>query len=160
MQARHEHKVRRAHRPHHGDNDRPPARGGEADGVSSACAMSPRAALRASATTHHSLLDGALQVVVNVIVQQRVLCWTPGSGFRWRAKHDLARLWHNIAVTYMLVECHSGYDVPWAMHRVVPGVLGGAPAHEQHHARGDVCFAQFSTYLDYAFGTGQRSKMA
>ena len=136
--------LRRAHRAHHGGDDAAAAAGG---------------ALRASATTHHSLLDGTLQVVVNVLVQQRAPCWARGR--RWpglRAKHDLARLWHNVAVTYMLVECHSGWDAPWGMHRVAPGLLGGAPAHERHHAGGDVCFAQFSTYLDRLCGTGPGAK--
>ena len=107
-------------------------------------------ALRASETTHHSLVDGMLQVAVNVVVQQRA--WHPWSG-RWGRKHDLSRLLHNVAVTYMLTECHSGYDAPWCMHRVAPAVLGGGLRHREHHHHGTVCFAQFSLYLDWLCGT-------
>ena len=100
-------------------------------------------------TTHHSLVDG-MQVAVNVVVQQRA--WHPWSG-RWGRKHDLSRLLHNVAVKYMLTECHSGYDAPWCMHAWRRLCLGGGLRHREHHHHGTVCFAQFSLYLDWLCGT-------
>ena len=67
-------------------------------------------------------------------------------------KHDLSRFLHNLVVTYMLVEIHSGYDAPWSMHRVCPAVFGGARAHELHHRHGAVCYHEFFKYMDVLLG--------
>eukprot|EP00931_Biecheleriopsis_adriatica_P065231 TRINITY_DN39820_c0_g1_i1.p1 TRINITY_DN39820_c0_g1~~TRINITY_DN39820_c0_g1_i1.p1 ORF type:complete len:348 (-),score=30.66 TRINITY_DN39820_c0_g1_i1:38-1081(-) len=97
----------------------------------------------ASETVYHSLLDGALQVGVNILVQQI----SP-----WGFKHPLARAIHNIVVTYLLVETHSGYDLPFMSHRIFPGVFGGSLHHEAHHRNGRVCYHQFFTYIDKSLG--------
>jgi len=101
------------------------------------------AAHNASETVYHSLVDGALQVCVNILVQQI----SP-----WGHKHPLARALHNVVVTYLLCESHSGYDLPFMSHRLFPGIFGGSPRHESHHQISGVCYHQFFTYIDDACG--------
>ncbi|GMI17993.1 hypothetical protein TrLO_g9054 [Triparma laevis f. longispina] len=92
-------------------------------------------------TVQHGYLDGAAQVVVNVIVQQI-------SPFGFGNKHFLSRLLHNILVTYLLTESHSGLDEKWMTHRLYPNLFGGAKRHQQHHERGEGFYQQFFMYLD------------
>ena len=101
-------------------------------------------ALNPVETVQHSYLDGGLQVMVNILVQHI----TPFGGH----KHMMSRLIHNIIVTYLLTESHSGYNFGWMSHNLWPGVLGGAPRHDGHHKDGRVYYQQFFTYLDNAFG--------
>ena len=37
----------------------------------------------------------------------------------WGKKHALSRFAHNLVVTWLLSESHSGYDLPWMSHRFV-----------------------------------------
>mmetsp|Transcript_15914 Transcript_15914/g.24484 ORF Transcript_15914/g.24484 Transcript_15914/m.24484 type:complete len:277 (-) Transcript_15914:35-865(-) len=97
--------------------------------------------LRASETVRLSPLDAALQVAVNILVQNI----QPN-------KHPLTRLAHNITIIYLLVEAHSGYDFPFFTHNICPVVFGGSIRHNIHHQRGDVYFHQFLKYLDDLFG--------
>jgi methylsterol monooxygenase len=90
---------------------------------------------------HHSLMDGSLQVGANILALKLL------------GLHPLARALHNILVTYLLTESHSGYDMPFMLHNVVPGtILGGPPRHEEHHKYGTVNYHQFFTYLDSWLG--------
>ena len=57
----------------------------------------------------------------------------------WGYKDPLSRALHNLMVTYLLTEAHSGYDLPFMSHRLFPGVFGGPVAHEQHHQQGGGC---------------------
>lgn len=104
-------------------------------------------ALRARETTHHSLFDGFCQVACNVAVQQVAVPFLVPT-----RKHDLSRFLHNLVVTYMLVEIHSGYDAPWSMHNVCPFLFGGARSHELHHKHGTVCYGEFFRYMDVLLG--------
>jgi len=101
--------------------------------------------LSAELVVNQSLEDGTMQVLVNMLVQNMPLYWG-------LPKHKLSRLLHNILVTYLLSEAHSGLDLPWSMHRLCPRLLGGAYRHEYHHHRRDCCFHQFFCYLDDFFG--------
>jgi cholesterol 25-hydroxylase len=88
-------------------------------------------------TVQHSYADGFLQVAVNIAVQQI----SPFSGLA--GKHPLSRLLHNVIVTYLLTESHSGYrDLPFMSHVLYPSVFGGAPRHEAHHHDGRVYYHQ------------------
>jgi cholesterol 25-hydroxylase len=91
------------------------------------------------------------QVLVNIIVQQV----SPFGG----PKHVLSRLLHNIVVTYLLCEAHSGYDLPWMSHRVFPAVFGGSVRHNAHHNKGDCYYQQFFKYIDDAAGFVESSKV-
>merc|ERR1711902_219710 len=92
--------------------------------------------LRASETIRNSFIDGSMQVLTNIIVQDI------GN------KHPLTRLAHNLVVIYLLVESHSGYDFPFFSHNICPWLFGGSVRHNIHHQRGDVYFHQFFKYLD------------
>ena len=101
--------------------------------------------LNALETVQHSYIDGFLQVFVNIMVQQI----SPFGG----AKHVMSRLLHNLSVTYLLSEAHSGYrDLPWMSHNLFPEILGGAPRHEAHHHNGRVYYQQYFKYIDDFFG--------
>ena len=95
-------------------------------------------------TVQHSYIDGFLQVAVNILVQHI----SPFAG----PKHILSRLAHNIVVTYLLAEAHSGYDLQFMSHNIFPEFLGGSPRHEKHHHDGRVYYQQYFKYLDDFFG--------
>lgn len=99
--------------------------------------------LCASEVQHHSFVDGTLQVIVNMFVQNSSLPW-------YGRKHYLSRLLHNVIVTYMLTEIHAGYDGFWSMHNLLPWLVGGAKRHEMHHHNGTRYFQQFFMFLDDA----------
>lgn len=101
--------------------------------------------LNALQTVQHSYIDGFLQVFVNIMVQQI----SPFGG----PKHVMSRLLHNLSVTYLLSESHSGYrDLPWLSHNLFPEIFGGAPRHEAHHHNGRVYYQQYFKYIDDFFG--------
>ena len=92
-------------------------------------------------TVQHSFIDGALQVAVNIIVQQI-------SPFGFGGKHLLSKLAHNVVVTYLLVESHSNLDEGWMSHRLWPEFFGGSVQHEVHHRTGKGGYQQFGTWID------------
>jgi len=102
--------------------------------------------VEAASVVNHTLIDGGLQVVVNICVQNLPLLGCP--------KHKMSRLLHNILVTYMLTEAHAGLDLPWCCHRVFPEVFGGSLRHEIHHHLHRCYYHQFFKYLDDFFGYG------
>jgi sterol desaturase/sphingolipid hydroxylase (fatty acid hydroxylase superfamily) len=81
----------------------------------------PSSTLEARDVLRHSILDGSLQVVCNILVQQ----YNPW-GVR---KSRLARLVHNIIVPWMLTESHSAASSPWIWRRWFVGVR----EHRLHH---------------------------
>lgn len=105
-----------------------------------------RKPLTVDTVIHHHFVDGFLQVFVNVLVQQ----YTPFGP--WRSKHLVSRMFHNIVVTYLLCEAHSGFDLPFMSHRVFPWLFGGSPRHNHHHHDGRIYYHQFFKYLDDYFG--------
>ena len=81
----------------------------------------PMKHLEAYHVLHHSLPDGILQVIVNIIVQRFTL-WG-------NVKTRFARMMHNILVTMMLTESHSASSYPnffkwWCV---------GVREHRNHH---------------------------
>ena len=98
-----------------------------------------RVAHNAVETVQNSYLDAGIQVSINILVQNI----SP-----WGYKDPLSRALHNLMVTYLLTEAHSGYDLPFMSHRLFPRVFGGAPRHELHHQHGNVYFHQFFMWLD------------
>ena len=88
-------------------------------------------------TLRHSLVDGSLQVLVNIMVQRH----TP-----WGlVKSRLARVCHNMLVIWMLVESHTSSPTPyiWRKHFV------GIREHHNHHLGSQYSrHQQFFGYLD------------
>lgn len=94
-------------------------------------------------TLRHSLVDGTLQVAVNILVQQ----WTPWGTVRTR----LARVLHNVLVVWMLVESHTRVPKGYVWRRWCIGVR----EHWRHHSDGGISvenqrYQQFFGYLDSA----------
>lgn len=110
-----------------------------------------RESLLGRLVVNHSFLDGAAEVLVNILVQNLPL-------LLGMPKHKLSRFAHNVVVTYLLTESHCGLDLPWGSHRVLPQVFGGAYRHEMHHRLGKCCFHQFFCYLDDLLGFGPKKK--
>ena len=70
----------------------------------------------------HSMLDGTLQVLVNISVQRH----TP-----WQTvKSRLARAIHNIVITWMLTESHTCTSYLYLFRRCCDGVK----SHRKHHS--------------------------
>lgn len=106
-------------------------------------------ALNSIETVQHSYIDGGLQVMTNILVQHI----SPFGG----PKHMLSRIIHNIIVTYLLTESHSGYNLPWMSHNIWPEFIAGSPRHDRHHHDGRVYYQQFFMYLDDAMGLTDQS---
>ena len=109
-----------------------------------------RAAHNAVETVQNSYLDAGIQVSINIFVQHL-------SPWGFAHKHPLSRVLHNLMVTYLLSEAHSGYNLPFQSHKLFPKIFGGAPRHEEHHQRGSTCYHQFFMYLDDLRGCGPKA---
>ncbi|MBN3307817.1 C25L1 protein, partial [Amia calva] len=56
--------------------------------------------------------------------------------------------------TWMSVEGHVGYEMPWALNNIIPlGLYGGTPAHDMHHQKPHSNFAPFFSHWDKICGT-------
>ncbi|XP_067092973.1 cholesterol 25-hydroxylase-like protein [Osmerus mordax] len=68
--------------------------------------------------------------------------------------HPLTKMLFFSLNIWMSVEDHSGYDLPWSPHRLVPfGLYGGAPHHDLHHLKFNVNYAPYFTHWDRLLGT-------
>lgn len=95
--------------------------------------------LEARDTLRHSVVDGSLQVIINIALQRHTL-W---GGVKTR----LARLLHNIIVIWMLTESHAAAPTPYVWRRWCVGVR----EHHRHHTGREgelVRHQQFFGYLD------------
>ncbi|GAB5354809.1 hypothetical protein AAMO2058_000151300 [Amorphochlora amoebiformis] len=105
------------------------------------CKHHTKRKLCAVEVVRHTFIDGLMQVSANIITLN--LLGLPA----------FSRMVHNLVVTYMLTEIHSGYDMPWMLHNILPrGILAGSPVHEAHHQYGNKGFHQFFTYFDKLLG--------
>ncbi|TWW60728.1 cholesterol 25-hydroxylase [Takifugu flavidus] len=66
--------------------------------------------------------------------------------------HPLSETVFHLVNTWLAVEDHCGYNLPWALHRLLP-LMGGAPYHQDHHIffRGN--YAPYFSHWDRLFGT-------
>jgi sterol desaturase/sphingolipid hydroxylase (fatty acid hydroxylase superfamily) len=103
----------------------------------------PSESLFPMSTFHHHLLDASLQVGINIVVQQVPLAFLFAG-----PRHKFSKVVHNLVVTYLLVEAHSGFDLPFMSHRLLPAIFGGSVRHQIHHQQGWLFFHQFFRYLD------------
>lgn len=108
-----------------------------------------RGIVEATDVLNHSFIDGALQVLVNIYAQR----YTP-----WGiAKSRLARLLHNVIVTWMLTESHSSSSNLYCFRRWFVGVKNhrlhhigyyGKQQRNRNHAFTLTHYQQFFGYLD------------
>lgn len=63
--------------------------------------------------------------------------------------HVLTRTVFVAVFVWLLVEIHSGLDLPWAYDKILPsGWAGGARKHMQHHAGGGHGYAPYFSWCD------------
>jgi sterol desaturase/sphingolipid hydroxylase (fatty acid hydroxylase superfamily) len=98
--------------------------------------------VRAIDAVRHTFWDGTFDVFCSVFALKFV------------GSHPLCRLLHNIVVTYLITEAHSGYVLPWSLSQVIPeGIVLSASNHQEHHDNGRCNYGKFFTILDRIFGT-------
>ncbi|KAG9333052.1 hypothetical protein JZ751_013837 [Albula glossodonta] len=66
--------------------------------------------------------------------------------------HPLSEILFHLLNTWLAAEDHSGYDLPWALHRLLP-MFGGAPFHQLHHQKFRGNYAPYFKHWDWLFGT-------
>ncbi|KAM3867741.1 cholesterol 25-hydroxylase-like protein [Diretmus argenteus] len=66
--------------------------------------------------------------------------------------HPLSEAFFHLLNSWLAVEDHCGYDLPWALHRLLP-CLGGAPHHQAHHSQPWGNYAPYFTHWDHLCGT-------
>nr|XP_020446289.1 cholesterol 25-hydroxylase-like protein [Monopterus albus] len=99
---------------------------------------------------HHILLALAAQDASSVELLSLLLLavsstWLVGC-------HPLSEVVFHLLNSWLAVEDHCGYDLPWALHRLLPCV-GGAPYHQAHHSLQVGNYAPYFTHWDHLFGT-------
>lgn len=66
--------------------------------------------------------------------------------------HPLTRTLFIPVFVFLLIENHTGYDLPFGIHRIVPfGILSGPVKHYNHHVNGERNYQPFLNYMDYLF---------
>ncbi|CAC5414486.1 CH25H [Mytilus coruscus] len=66
--------------------------------------------------------------------------------------HPLTRTFFVPVFVFLLVENHTGYDIPLGIHRIIPfGILSGPVKHYNHHVNGERNYQPFLNYMDYIF---------
>ena len=94
----------------------------------------------------HSLADGTMQVLINILVQRRVLLGGP-------VKSRVSRAVHNVVVTWMLTESHTASVEPRVFRRL-GWLFQGIRDHRGHHLHHGRTpneyhpYQQFFGYLD------------
>ncbi|XP_071778164.1 cholesterol 25-hydroxylase-like protein [Centroberyx gerrardi] len=74
--------------------------------------------------------------------------------------HPLTEMLFFTLNIFLSVEGHSGYNLPWSPHRLVPfGLYGGAVHHDLHHLKFKVNYAPYFTHWDRLFGTLHRAEL-
>lgn len=62
--------------------------------------------------------------------------------------HPLSRTLFVFVFIFLLMDGHSGIDMPLGYHHITFGVFGGPLAHYTHHVHHDAHYAPFTTLLD------------
>ncbi|MEM7184626.1 MAG: sterol desaturase family protein [Spirochaetota bacterium] len=77
--------------------------------------------------------------------------------------HPLTRLVYDIVIVYLLVELHSGYNLPLSLHSLFPKIFYGGKQHYDHHCYGAPYYCKFFSPLDkvlHSFNNIQRGETA
>lgn len=92
-----------------------------------------------------SAQDASAAELLSLLLLAMASAWLVGC-------HPLSEAVFHLINTWLAVEDHCGYNLPWALHRILP-FMGGAPYHQDHHVffRGN--YAPYFTHWDRLFGT-------
>lgn len=103
------------------------------------------ATIRAGDSIRHTFVDGTWDVLCSVMAINILKL------------HPLSRSVYNFVAVSLLVEAHSGMNLPWMLHNLIPfNALAGPVIHDVHHQFGKSNFQKYFTYLDYLFGSLQQ----
>jgi sterol desaturase/sphingolipid hydroxylase (fatty acid hydroxylase superfamily) len=104
--------------------------------------------VRAGDSIRHSFLDGFWDVVCAVIALNVLKA------------NALSRAVFNIVAIGLIVEAHSGMNLPWAAANVVPfPIMAGPVAHDDHHRKGYGNYSKFFSWWDALFATRLKEKL-
>ncbi|XP_046872001.1 cholesterol 25-hydroxylase-like protein [Hypomesus transpacificus] len=66
--------------------------------------------------------------------------------------HPLSEALFHLLNTWLAVEDHCDYNLPWAFHKLLP-CMGGAPFHQTHHHKYRGNYAPYFVHWDWLCGT-------
>ncbi|XP_062611732.1 cholesterol 25-hydroxylase-like isoform X2 [Saccostrea cucullata] len=93
------------------------------------------------------------------VVERIVLVLSANFALKLYRSHPLTRMLFVPLFVWLLVENHTGYDMPFGLHRVIPfNLYGGSVKHYKHHMHGSKYYQPFFTYLDYFLENKSNSK--
>ena len=96
----------------------------------------------------HEMLHGHVTNQLTII-ERISLVLTANFALKVFNSHPFTRTVFVPIFVTILVENHTGYDLPFGYHRTVPfGLVGGSVKHFQHHVNGKRCYQPIFTYLD------------
>ena len=101
---------------------------------------------------HHHHHDVMHPHVTNklTVVERVLLVLSANFALKLFNSHPLTRMLFVPVFVWLLVENHTGYDLPFGLHRVIPfNLYGGSVKHYKHHMHGLRYYQPFFTYLDY-----------
>ncbi|RUS78503.1 hypothetical protein EGW08_013750 [Elysia chlorotica] len=109
---------------------------------------------------HHK--HGAMHAHVTnqlTVVERGAIIVAANYSLKLFGAHPLTRLVFVVVFLWMLIDNHTGYDLPWSPHRLAPaGLMGGPAAHHAHHKHGAGHYQPFFTYLDIGFEMWRRQR--
>ncbi|KAF2035469.1 hypothetical protein EK21DRAFT_106995 [Setomelanomma holmii] len=106
--------------------------------------------LRTLHAPHHRHLEMHPQITNQLHISERLgLVLLANFSLNIIGAHVFTRTLFVAVFVWLLVELHSGLDLPWAYEKMLPkGWGGGARKHASHHARGDGGFEPYFTWWD------------
>ena len=99
---------------------------------------------------HHTHSEMHPQVTNRLSVPERLaLILLANFALNIIGSHVLTRTAFVPVFVYLLIEVHSGMDLPWGYDKILPFGLGaGSKAHAVHHRTGEGAFQPFFTWWD------------
>lgn len=109
---------------------------------------------------HHDHSIMHVHVTNQLSVGERImLVLSANQALKILYSHPLSRALFVPVFVGLLVDNHTGYDLPWGLQHLLPkGMWGGPRLHHAHHILGTRHYQPFLTYLDHAllWWQGQR----
>lgn len=100
--------------------------------------------VRASDTVRLTVVEEVVDVVCSI------------AALRLLQAHPLSRMIYNIVITFMLVELHCGYNMPWSPQNLLPAVFAGSKRHHAHHRTGGQYYGKFFKWMDDLYNRATR----
>uniref|UniRef100_A0A7R9SWM1 Fatty acid hydroxylase domain-containing protein n=1 Tax=Pycnococcus provasolii TaxID=41880 RepID=A0A7R9SWM1_9CHLO len=104
---------------------------------------------RVHAKHHHNAVVRARDAVRVSALEQLVDVSCSILALKLTGSHPLSRAIHNIVITFLITELHSGYSFPWSFESVVPyGLYLGPTKHVLHHSVNAPYYAKVFAVLE------------